>query len=186
VALVAEASDLPPGRALDLGAGEGADAVWLAHRGWRVTAVDVSQVALDRGAAEAELEGVAERIQWQRHNLVETFPDGQYDLVSAQYFHAPSADFPRREILARSAAAVAPGGVLLIVGHATFPAWLENPPNLVLPLAAEVVADLALPGSEWELLRAEEFERDAPGPDGQPGTRSDNTVLLRRRVAGQV
>lgn len=181
-ALVAEASDLHPGRALDLGAGEGADAIWLAERGWQVTAVDVSQVALDRGAVEAEHAGVAALIEWQRHDLTKTFPAGEYDLVTAQYLHAPAPAFPRREILARAAAAVAPGGVLLVVGHATFPAWLENPPNLVLPLATEVLAELALPDDAWEVLRAEEFERDAPGPDGQPGTRADNTVMLRRRV----
>lgn len=116
--LVSEAADLTPGRALDVGSGEGADAIWLAERGWTVTAVDHSQVALTRSAERAEQEGadVAARISWERADVTDWEPgDGIYDLVSAQFMHLPSAD--RIPLFARLAASVAPGGSLLIVGH---------------------------------------------------------------------
>ncbi len=83
--LLAEASGLPPGRALDAGSGEGADAIWLAERGWLVTAVDISTVALDRGAAHARQLGseLAERITWQQADLLNWGPQPQtYDLAS--------------------------------------------------------------------------------------------------------
>ncbi|MDI5942806.1 methyltransferase domain-containing protein, partial [Micromonospora sp. DH15] len=113
--LVAEATGLPAGRALDVGCGEGADAGWLAGRGWRVTAVDISATALERAAAHAAAAGpeVADRIEWLHADLRVTPPaEGAYDLVSAQFMHLPGA--ARRELVARLAAAVAPGGTLLI------------------------------------------------------------------------
>ncbi|HEX4816102.1 MAG TPA: FAD-dependent oxidoreductase, partial [Nonomuraea sp.] len=76
VALVREAADLTPGRALDLGCGEGADSIWLAGRGWRVTATDISRTALARAARRAEAAGVADRVEWQRHDLGTSFPEG--------------------------------------------------------------------------------------------------------------
>ena len=88
---------LAPGRALDLGCGEGGDAIWLAEHGWTVTAVDVSQVALDRGAARAADLGLP-GITWERHDLTATFPGGAFDLVSAQFFQSP-IDFPRLDLL---------------------------------------------------------------------------------------
>jgi SAM-dependent methyltransferase len=115
-ALVREVTGLTPGRALDLGCGEGGDAVWLARRGWRVTGVDISRVALERAARHAADAGVADRTAWQRHNLAETFPAGEYDLVSAHFLHS-WGDMPRERILRRAAAATAPGGILLVVGH---------------------------------------------------------------------
>lgn len=74
VALVREAADLAPGRALDLGCGEGGDAVWLARRGWRVTATDISGVALERAASHAADAGVGDRVEWQRHDFAHSFP----------------------------------------------------------------------------------------------------------------
>jgi SAM-dependent methyltransferase len=116
--LVTETSDLSPGSALDVGCGEGADAIWLAERGWRVTAVDVSTVALERGAAHAHdvSAEVAQRITWLRADLVEWVPPAaSYDLVSAQFMHLPRI---QREVLhGRLARSVAPGGTLLVVGH---------------------------------------------------------------------
>ncbi len=113
--LVAEVTDLPPGTALDAGCGEGGDAHWLAGRGWRVTALDVSEVALRRAAAHAPAEA-ADRIRWQQADFTAWEPDGAvFDLVSAQFLHFPSA--LRKRVYARLAAAVAPGGTLLIVAH---------------------------------------------------------------------
>lgn len=182
--LVREVTELKPGRALDLGCGEGADSIWLARQGWRVTAVDISGVALaraERHAATADA-GVADRIDWQRHDLAVSFPAGTFDLVSAQFLHSPG-DMPRERILRTAAAAVAPGGVLLIVGHAGLPSWEANPhPEVHLPTPAEVLESLELPDGEWEVLLSDEHERIQTRPDGQPGTRTDNALKLRRRA----
>jgi 2-polyprenyl-3-methyl-5-hydroxy-6-metoxy-1,4-benzoquinol methylase len=102
VVLVAEVLDLAPGRALDLGCGEGADAVWLARRGWQVTAVDISGVALSRAASHAAEAGV--EIDWQRHDLEQSFPAGEFDLISAQFLHFWE-EFDREKILRRAAGA---------------------------------------------------------------------------------
>ncbi len=118
-ALVAEVSELAPGRALDVGCGEGADAVWLARRGWDVTALDVSSVALGRAQQHATEAGVA--VRWLLSGLTEAartdaaLAEGGFDLVSAQYpalLHAGDHE-PERALLA----AVAPGGILLVVHH---------------------------------------------------------------------
>ncbi|MFW6641394.1 class I SAM-dependent methyltransferase [Nocardiopsis algeriensis] len=114
-ALVAEAADLPPGRVLDVGCGEGADAVWLARRGWDVTALEVSAVALERAAAHARDAGVSPR--WVHSGLVEArLPQASFDLVSAQYpALLRTSDGEAERVLLDL---VAPGGVLLFVHHA--------------------------------------------------------------------
>lgn len=112
--LAAEVAELPPGRALDIATGEGRNAVWLAERGWEVTAVDFSDVGLDKARRLAEEHGVD--VDWVPADVIEYHPDEEaYDLVAVLYLHIPPK--PRRVVLARAAAAVAPGGVLLIVGH---------------------------------------------------------------------
>lgn len=182
--LVREASPLAPARALDLGCAEGADAVWLAGRGWRVTAVDVSGVALRRAAQHAERAGVADRIDWQQHDLAESFPTGSFELVSAQFLHSYLA-LPREQILRRAAQAVTPGGVLLIVGHGGAPSWdRDNDVHAGLPDPSQVLAGLALPEGEWTVLVAEEYQHTTTGPDGLPATRLNNVVTLRRRRVG--
>jgi 2-polyprenyl-3-methyl-5-hydroxy-6-metoxy-1,4-benzoquinol methylase len=114
---VAQVSGLAPGAALDVGSGEGGDAIWLATRGWRVTAMDVSGVALERGAAAAARLGpdVAERITWV-HADVSTWDAAgeQFDLVNAEYLHFTRA---KAEVYQRLAQLVRPGGALLVVGH---------------------------------------------------------------------
>lgn len=179
--LVREVGRLKPGTALDLGCGEGADAVWLARQGWRVTAVDISRVALERAAAHATAEGIPDGIiDWRRHDLSETFPGGTYDLVSAQFLHSPN-DMPRERILRAAAAAVAPGGVLLVVGHSGFPAWQTEPhPEVHFPTPEEVLRSLELAEEEWEVLLTDEHERVQNDPDGRPTTRVDNTLEIRR------
>jgi SAM-dependent methyltransferase len=114
-ALVAEVAGLAPGRALDVGCGEGADAVWLAAHGWQVTALDVSRVALERAALHAEQAGV--HVRWQHAGLLDAgLPPAAFDLVSAQYpaLRRTPGDDAERALLA----AVAPGGTLLVVHHA--------------------------------------------------------------------
>lgn len=182
-ALVREVADLPPGRALDLGCGEGGDAIWLAGQGWRVTATDISGIALGRAARHAEQAGVADQILWQRHDLGVSFPTGSFDLVSAQFLHS-EGDMPREAILRAAAAAVAPGGVLLVVGHSGFPHWQPEPhPVAELPSPQEVLAALELPEGGWEVLVCAEHERIQNDPEGRPATRTDNAVKVRRLPA---
>ncbi|WP_234345812.1 class I SAM-dependent methyltransferase, partial [Streptomyces sp. NRRL F-5755] len=112
--LVSEVTGLPPGQALDVGCGEGADALWLARRGWQVTAVDISQVALRRAAAAAV--DRADRVAWARADLTAAPPPADaFDLVSVQYF--PLRREPDHTALRGLLKAVAPGGTLLFVSH---------------------------------------------------------------------
>jgi SAM-dependent methyltransferase len=179
--LVEVAGDLPPGRALDLGCGEGGDAVWLARRGWAVTAVDVSPTALARLTAQAEAEGVADRIDGVLLDLAIAFPDvheGGWDLVSAQFFQSTIA-LPRTAILRQGAAAAASGGLLLVVEHGEAPAG-SNHHHVVFPTVEETLAELALPSGEWTPVRLERSTREADGPDGQMCEFVDNILALRR------
>jgi len=141
--LVDEIGSLRPGRALDLGAGDGRNAIWLAIQGWQVTAVDFSQVALDRGRALATASGV--RVEWQLADLLEWSPGAsRFDLVTLFFIHLPSDE--RRDVYARAAAAVAPGGTLLIVGHdrTNLVDGVGGPQDpTVLFTPGEVAADLA-------------------------------------------
>ncbi|MEV0295680.1 class I SAM-dependent methyltransferase [Nocardia sp. NPDC050710] len=185
--LVREATDLAPGTALDLGCGEGADAIWLAQRGWRVTAVDISATALGRAAAHADSAGVADHIVWAEHDLARSFPDGAFDLVSAQFFHSPVAQADERTaVLRRAAAAVASDGVLLIAGHAGWPTFAQHShadharPDVHFPTIPEVLDGLALAPGEWQVEADDEVEREMTGPDGQRGRRVDHILRIRR------
>ena len=113
--LVHEIMDLAPGRALDIGAGEGADALWLAEQGWKVTANDISLRALDRLAAEAQRRGVTVECNHGDANALDPFDSAAYDLVSAQYASIPRT--PDRRAVHNLLNAVAPGGTLLVVNH---------------------------------------------------------------------
>lgn len=180
-ALLDQATGLAVGSALDLGCGEGADAIWLAEQGWQVTAVDISQTALDRGATHAASIGVAERITWERHDLAVSFPDGVYDLVCAQFLHSP-VELPRNRILQSAAAAVDHGGTLLVVGHAELPPWAPaRPASFHFPSPQEVVDSLALPPDQWTITTCASVGREATGPDGQHATLVDSVVRLLRR-----
>jgi SAM-dependent methyltransferase len=183
--LVEVTSDLASGRALDLGCGEGGDAVWLAQRGWEVTAVDISPTAVARLTAFAEAEGVRARIHTQVLDLAVSFPDapvGGWDLVSAQFFQSP-IDFPRGDILRRGVSVTAPGGMLLVVEHGEAPIG-SNHHDAVFPTVADTLAELALPAGEWAPVRVERTSREAPGPDGQVVEFVDNVLALRRVAAG--
>jgi SAM-dependent methyltransferase len=178
--LVEQVAGLTPGRALDVGCGEGADVVWLARQGWTATGVDVSEVALLKAAAHAEEAGVEHKVAWERLDVVagDELP-GDQDLVSVQFFHPPPALFD--EIHERLGAAVRPGGHLLVVGHhpddeSTGVRRPHGPGLLFTP--ERVVA--ALDPAAWEVLVAETPTREHQGPDG-PVTVTDTVVLARRR-----
>jgi SAM-dependent methyltransferase len=179
VAFVRQVEALPPGSALDLGCGEGADAIWLARRGWQVTAVDISAVALERARAHAA--EIDAKIDWQQLDLSADFPAGTFDLVSAQFLHSPG-DLPRERILRSAARAVNPGGVLLIEGHSDFGAYAHRHEgsDLHFPTPDEVIAALDLADGEWEVLVREAHERSQLGPEGEPTVRTDTTVKIRR------
>jgi len=113
--LVNETSGLTPGRALDVGAGEGGDALWLAEQGWSVTASDISQRALARVAAEAERRGAHVECHHTDANALDAFEAGAFDLVSAQYASIPRT--PDDRAVRNLLNAVAPSGTLLVVSH---------------------------------------------------------------------
>jgi 2-polyprenyl-3-methyl-5-hydroxy-6-metoxy-1,4-benzoquinol methylase len=160
--LVDEIGSLRPGRALDLGAGDGRNAIWLAIQGWQVTAVDFSQVALDRGRALATASGV--RVEWQLADLLEWSPGAsRFDLVTLFFIHLPSDE--RRDVYARAAAAIAPGGTLLIVGHdrTNLVDGVGGPQDpTVLFTPGEIAADLA----GFRVDRAEVVRRRVLDGDG--------------------
>jgi len=112
--LLAEVASLTPGRALDVGCGEGADAIWLARHGWTVTAIDISEVAVTRAREAAERAGAA--VEWVRGDALQTpFPAGSFDLVSMQYPALPKA--AGQAAVRALLGTVRPGGLLLAVYH---------------------------------------------------------------------
>ncbi len=177
--LVDVAGSLPAGAALDLGCGEGGDAIWLARLGWRVTAVDVSVTALDRASTHAVTAGVEARIDFQQHDLAHTLPAGAFDLISAQYLQSP-VEFPRDRVLQAAAQAVAPGGLLLIVTHASVAPWSWADPNTRFSTPEEALAALELDPKPWRTERLGAPERQATGPNGESATVTDNVIALRR------
>ena len=178
-ALVRFAGPLPGGTALDLGCSQGDDAVWLARRGWRVVAVDLFGTVLARAARNAETAGVSDLISFERHDLASTFPDGRFDLVSALFLHSP-VEFPRTRVLQAAARAVAPGGLLLIVEHASVAPWSWADPDTVFPTPKRSLAALDLDPSRWLSEFVGAPEREATGPEGQSATVTDNVIALRR------
>ena len=173
------AGQLPAGRALDLGCGEGADAIWLAEQGWAVVAVDISSTALERVRAQAAARGVADRVDTRQHDLERGLADGGFDLVSAQFLHSTVA-MDRAAILRAAAAAVAPGGSLLIVDHAAAPPWATKMAHHDFPDTETVLAGLDLDPARWQRVRVGPVERAARGPDGEDVTLLDNVMWLRR------
>ena len=179
--LAGVAGPLTPGSALDLGCGEGGDAVWLATQGWRVTAVDVSETALERAAEHAAEAGVGDRVALAKHDLDRSFPEGEFDLVSAQYLHSPVELFAEERVLRAAADAVASGGLLLVVGHASVAPWSWNRDRDVrFPTPREVVDSIGLDMGSWDVEILDSPEREATGPSGETATVTDNVVALKR------
>ena len=176
--LVAAVAGCRPGTALEIGCADGGDVNWLAGQGWRVTGIDISPVALRRAAERADVLGVGDRVTFERHDLAETFPEGQFDLVGSFYTQSP-IDFPRAQVLQRAAQAVAPGGLLLIVEHGSAAPWSWKP-EAHFPTALETFTSLELDLGAWEVERLAAPWREATGPNGQVATISDNVIAVRR------
>jgi thioredoxin reductase/SAM-dependent methyltransferase len=181
-ALVAEAEALAPGRALDVGAGEGGDSLWLAEQGWAVTASDISRRALERVAAEAQRRGLAVELHHADANARDAFEPEAYDLVSAQYASIPRTADGRgiRNLLD----AVAPGGTLLAVSHDLAP--MRAPIDTSVqsrafdPDAYVRVEDLAAvleQDPDWEIV----VHETRPRPPGATSTHHVDDVVLRAR-----
>ena len=153
--LVEELGALAPGRALDVACGEGRNAVWLASKGWRVTGADFSRAGLAKAQRLATDRGV--EVTWVEADVVEWRPPtASFDLVVVMYLHLPAGQ--RRQALAHATAALAPGGVLLVVGHDTSnllkgTGGPQDPAVLFTP--EEIVEDL----SGLQIERAEQVER---------------------------
>lgn len=195
--LVAEAAALQPGTALDLGCGEGADALWLAEQGWTVTAVDVSAVALERAEQHAAGSTAGNRITWLQRDLDAWAPEEQFDLVSAQFLHSTEAPWQRPHGVA--AGAVRPGGTLLIVGHHPdgLPPWRSSSdqdshsngrshgggahagPDMFFT-AEQAAAELGIAPPGWRVEVAARRQREATGPDGQSAVLADAVLRATR------
>jgi SAM-dependent methyltransferase len=169
--LVAEVSGLEPGTALDVGSGEGGDVIWLARQGWRVTGADFSANGLARAA------GVGDLTEWWQVDAREFDADGRtWDLVTTHFLHPPDAGMPA--VAASLAAAVAPGGHLLVVGHAPSGrhAQMNEPHRRAMFLAADLVP--ALP-EDFEPLVVEQRPRTV-SRDGETFEIDDSTLFARR------
>lgn len=164
---------LPPGAALDLAAGEGRNAIWLAGRGWRATGVDFSPVGIDKARALAGQQGVA--VDWVVADLREYQPPARtFQAVLLAYLHLPPADLTG--VLARAAAAVAPGGTLLVVGHdaTNLTEGTGGPQDPAVLYTPDTIA-AALPG--LRVTRAERVHRPV---DGAPRPAVDALVVAVR------
>lgn len=185
--LVEQVADLTPGTALDVACGEGGDAIWLARQGWKVTAVDVSEVALAKVAAHAEDAGVEDRIRIGFYDALSEprpVPRHTFDLVTVSFLHVPVPDFP--EIYRGIAEAVAPGGRLLITAHhphdVTSGARHDHGPGLLFePERVLDTLSVGAPGSPWEVEVVDTPTREQVTPDGPLEVR-DTVVRLRRRT----
>jgi 2-polyprenyl-3-methyl-5-hydroxy-6-metoxy-1,4-benzoquinol methylase len=165
--VVADLADLAPGTALDLGCGEGRNAVWLADRGWEVTAVDYSSVAIERArerSAKAHVE-----VEWILADVRHWFPTKSFDLVTIVYMHLP--EWAR--LVGRATAWVAPGGHLYLVGHDVSTAGVSGPSDPALLWDPESVTVAA---RGLEVVFAERRTRPA-----EAGEAVDTVMLARRK-----
>ena len=174
--VAAELADLPPGRALDVAAGEGRNAIWLARRGWQVTAVDFSQVALDKGR---ELAGDA-KVEWICADATTWRADSAYDLVVIAYLQLAADE--RRAAVRHAFRALRPGGTFFLVAHDSTNLLLgtggPQDPG-VLMTAEDVLGDLG--GEDFDVVRADRVTREVARPDGSLATALDALVRLERR-----
>lgn len=176
------AESLEPGSALDLGCGEGGDAVWLASRGWETVGVDLSDTAVARARAAAASVGLdSNTVRFITADLSEWATAQTFDLVSSAFLHSWPVEIPRSDIVRRSKDFVAPGGLLLVVAHAAPPPWADaaSVSSASFPTPESDLAAMELP-DDWHVDRCELNEREAIGPGGQRATLIDSVVLARR------
>jgi 2-polyprenyl-3-methyl-5-hydroxy-6-metoxy-1,4-benzoquinol methylase len=175
--LVAEVAGLTPGTALDVGRGEGGDVIWLARHGWRVTGADFSANGLSRAARHADEAGVADRTDWWQVDARAFAAGGRsFDLVTSHFLHPPDAGMV--EVTRRLADAVAPGGHLLVVGHAPSEVFTQLTAG---QRRAMFLAEDLLPGlpAGFEALVVEQRPRTMTR-EGVPVDVHDSTLLARR------
>ncbi|WP_229051514.1 bifunctional 2-polyprenyl-6-hydroxyphenol methylase/3-demethylubiquinol 3-O-methyltransferase UbiG [Aeromicrobium sp. Leaf350] len=174
--LVAEVGTLTPGTALDLGCGEGGDVIWLAQQGWTVTGADFSPEGLARASRHAEEAGVGDRTDWWQVYARAFASDGrEFDLVTTHFLHPGG---PMVEVVRALTSVVAPGGHLLVVGHAPSEvfAQLSAAQHAAMWRAEDLLP--ALP-DDFEVVVAEQRPRVAER-DGQTMEIEDATLLARR------
>ena len=177
--LVQEVADLPPGRALDLGAGEGRNAIWLAERGWRVTAVDFSDIGLQKARRLAEARGV--EVNWTEADLRSYSPaPGAFDLVVLVYIHLPGEE--RRALVRRAADAVAAGGMLLVLGHdrSNLEEGYGGPQDPTILFSPDDIIDDLAGIEEVRVVRADRVMRLVMTDDGERNA-IDALVRAERR-----
>ncbi|WP_030372088.1 class I SAM-dependent methyltransferase [Streptomyces rimosus] len=180
VRLTETVTGLPTGDALDLGCGDGGDALWLAGLGWRVTATDISAVAAERLAALARSHDLGAHVTAVRHDLRESFPPGEFDLVCAHYLHTPFA-LDRAAVLRTAAHALRLGGRLLVVDHGSAAPWSwDQDPDTRYPSPREVADGIGLDPATWTVERADAPRRIATGPGGRTAEVTDHVLLIRR------
>lgn len=178
--LVDIAADLPPGEALDLGSGNGGDAIWLARQGWAVAAVDISATAIARLNSRARSLGLGKKIVASQLDLQESFPAGTFELVNVHYLHTPFG-LDKARLLRAAARALEPGGHLLVVDHGSTAPWSWNQdPGLTFPHPIEILADLDLDPAVWVADKAQALARVATGPSGETATVTDHVLFIRR------
>lgn len=173
-------ASLTPGRALDLGCGEGGDAIWLARKGWQALGIDISKTAVERARAHADLDdSAAGAVEFLAANLPEGIPEEPFDLISAFFLQSPVA-LDRQKILRTAASRVGVGGHLLVVSHATAPPWARHKhgPSEMPTLDGEL--QVLQPPEAWDVEVGEVRHRDAVGPDGEDAVLEDLIVMARR------
>ncbi len=167
-------------RALELACGRGGDALWLAGRGWNVTAVDVSEHVLAVLGERARRAGVEDRLTTRRHDLTLSVPGtGPWDLVYANYFQTP-VDIDRDAVLRRVSRSVGENGLLVVLDHASSAPWSWEQRD-DFPAPEDLWRSLDL-GTDWTGLVCERRSRLAHGPGGRSARVSDNVVVARRRT----
>jgi SAM-dependent methyltransferase len=190
--LVSEIGGVAPGTALDAGCGAGVEAIWLARKGWQVTAVDIASDALARAQAHAAADGVGGQVHWVTADLSRWEPDIRYDLVATHYAHPA---MPQLEFYDRIASWVAPSGTLFIVGHldhanphaAAEPTGghchgnghAENMPPAAASATATSITERLAP-TLWDVVTARESHRAVTGPDGETILHDVVVTAIRR------
>ncbi|WP_299082181.1 class I SAM-dependent methyltransferase [uncultured Ruegeria sp.] len=173
------AAEREPGNALDLGCAKGDDAVWLAKNGWTVVGVDVAPSVLRIAAENAERYGVSNQVCFEKHDLAETFPDGQFDLISAMFLETP-LELPRAELFHRAAKALRRSGLLLIATHQILAPWAWGDPSVERPDGPARLTELDIDDKNWREVFVGSVEREARGPEGQTAQVKDAVIALKK------